>query len=210
VKILVLCALIGGCSSRGDAAAPPAPPPPVVVVDAAPLPVVDAPPPVETSHTIAHGDTLDPIAQSRYGSRHYTLVIEAVDHVDPSKLKIGAVLALPSIDDALAPVARKVPDGTAALLRAHAAWTAISPGLWDEHRRTRGYKSPDLARAIADADAAHAAFTKAHAPAKALVALSSALRDVAGGRIDPEGYNLDTVDRRFADSIAALITWSQR
>jgi hypothetical protein len=212
--LLLLFALACGCSSRGDAqpSAPPAPPAPPrapALPDAAPPPP-PAPPP-ETTHTIVHGDTLDPIAQARYGSRHYSRLIALVDHVDSSKLRIGQKIPLPSIDDLAKPLAQKVPDGTAALLRAHAAWTTASPALWDEVRKSkRTSQHADLAKLQADVAAAKAAFDKAHAPTKELGHLAEKLGRVVGGEVDPEGYGLDDVDRRFADALTELMTWVKK
>ena len=213
--LLLLFAFACGCSSRGDAQ-PGAPPPPPSAPPRAPaLPDAAPPPPpapaVETTHTIVHGDHLDPIAQARYGSRHYSRLIALVDHVDSSKLRIGQKIALPSIDDLAKPLAQKVPDGTAALLRAHAAWTTASAALWDEHRATHHIsKRPDVAKAQADVAAAKAAFDKVHAPTKELAHLADKLGAVAAGKMDPEGYGLDDVDRRFADALTELMTWAKR
>jgi hypothetical protein len=207
-------ALACGCSSRGDAQ--PAAPPPPVATPRAPAPPDAAPPPppppaAEVEHTIVHGDTLDPIAQARYGSRHYSRLIALVDHVDSSKLRIGQKIALPSIDDLAKPLAQKVPEGTAALLRAHAAWTAASPGLWDEVRKSkRVAQNADLAKVVADLTAAKTAFDKAHAPTKELGHLVSQLGHVAGGAVDPEGYGLDDVDRRFAYALTELMGWVKK
>jgi hypothetical protein len=211
---LLLFALACGCSSRGDAH-PSAAPPPTAPPRAPALPDAAPPPPpapaVETEHTIVHGDTLDPIAQARYGSRHYSRLIALVDHVDSSKLRIGQKIALPSIEDIAKPLAQKAPDGTAALLRAHAAWATASPALWDEVRKTkRVSQRADLAKVQADVAAAKAAFEKAHAPTKELGHLAEKLGRVAAGSMDPEGYGLDDVDRRFAYALTELMTWAKR
>jgi hypothetical protein len=212
--LFLLFALACGCSSRGDAqpSAPPVPPAPPrapALPDAAPPP--PAAPPPETTHTIVHGDTLDPIAQARYGSRHYSRLIALVDHVDSSKLRIGQKIALPSIEDVTKPLAQKVPDGTAALLRAHTAWTTASPSLWDEVRKSkRVAQNSDLAKALADITAAKAAFDKAHAPTKELGHLAEKLGHVAAGGVDPEGYGLDDVDRRFAYALTDLMAWTKK
>lgn len=160
------------------------------------------------SHVIVKGDTLDAIAKATYGSRHYSRVLEAVDHVDAAKLKVGATLALPSIADVAAPLARKLPDATAALVRAQATWRGVADSLWDEHRRTRAITPrAEVASAAADVAAALAAFKKAGAPTTQLRSLSDGLAAIAGGSIDPDAYGLDDVDRRFAYALAALLAW---
>jgi hypothetical protein len=162
------------------------------------------------SHVIVKGDTLDAIATAAYGSRHYAEVLAAVDHVDPAKLRVGATLALPTIAEVAAPLAKRVPDGTAALVRAQATWRAVADSLWDEHRRTRAITArAEVARAAADARDALAAFKKAHAPTTQLRSLVATLEGLADGRIDPEGYELDDADRRFAYTLVALVAWAR-
>ena len=212
--LFLLFAIACGCSSRGDAQ-PAAPPPPPAPPRAPALPDAAPPPPpapaAETSHTIVSGDKLDPIAQARYGSRHYSRLIELVDHVSSNKLRVGMKLALPSIEDMARPLAQKVPDGTAALLRARATWAALVPTLWDEHRQTHHLaQHPEMAHIVSDVQSAREAFAKAHAPTKQLDTLANALAGVAEGHLDPNAYGLDEVDRRFAYAIGDLLTWSAK
>jgi hypothetical protein len=162
-------------------------------------------------HVVAPGDTLDAIARARYGSRHYADLIARVDGVDPARLPVAAVLWLPEIDAVAAPLARRVPGGAAALVRAHAAWRAQVAALWDEHRRRHAITArPELALAAADADGARAAFALAGAPTGQLTTLAATLGAVAGGHVDRNAYALDEVDRRFAMSFTALLTWTSR
>ena len=158
-------------------------------------------------HLVVRGDHLDDIARDAYGSRHYSRVIEIVDHVDATKLKVGAELPLPSLEEICAPLATRVPDGTAALLRAYAVWRVTSPLLWREHRTTRAITShAEVGFAQDQAERARAAFAKAGLPTRELQHLVDELGGVAAGSIDPEGYGIDGVDRRFAYAIAELLT----
>lgn len=164
--------------------------------------------PATPSHVIVKGDTLDAIAQAAYGSRHYARVLEVVDHVEPDKLCVGATLALPSFGAAAAPLAKRAPDATAALVRAQATWRGVADALSDEHRRTRAITArSEVATAATDVAAALAAFKKAGAPTTQLRSLSDGLAAIAGGHVDPEGYALDDADRRFAYALAALLAW---
>jgi nucleoid-associated protein YgaU len=204
VRRALIAILLAACSSSSDAQPTSAPPPAPAPIDAAPPPPPDA---RITSHVIVRGDHLDDIAQAAYGSRHYSRLIALVDQVEATKLKVGATLALPSIDEICAPLATRVPDGTAALLRAHAAWRGAVDALWDEHRNTRKISSrKDVAQAAADAELARAAFAKAKMPTTQLKSLVGALDSIAAGAIDPEGYALDDADRRFAYAIADLLS----
>jgi LysM repeat protein len=186
-------ALVAACGGSRDAAvatedggaraAIAAAPPP----DAAPAPVA----PVEV-HVIARGDTLDAIARAHYGSRHYARLLALVDHASPTRLAIGASLALPTFDAMAATVAARQPDATAALVRAQATWKT------------------DPKSAATDAEAARAAYAAAGAPVGQLAALVTALRGIADGHADPNHYARDDIDRRFADGLAALISWAGR
>jgi hypothetical protein len=178
----------------------------VLVASAA---AADPPAPRATSHVIVKGDTLDAIAAAAYGSRHYSRVLEVVDHVDPATLRVGATLALPSFADVAAPLAKRVPDGAAALVRAQATWRAVAESLWDEHRKTDAVKPRrEVASAAADAATALAAFKKAGAPTGQLRSLVATLDAIADGHLDPDGYELDEADRRFAYALTALLGWA--
>ena len=72
--------------------------------------------------TAAPGDTLESIATRAYGSRHYADLVARVNHLArPEALRAGASVSVPPIASIAAPIAKRLPDGSAALLRAHAS-----------------------------------------------------------------------------------------
>ena len=199
-----LAAAVASVGACGDRAADPAQPTPRPSKTPAP------PPANAASQVVVRGDTLDAIARAHYGSRHYAALLGRVNAVDAQALKPGAVLALPTLEEIAAPVARRVPAGAAAFLRAHAAWRARADALWEEHRTSRAIrKDAEVARAAADAKLAQAAFAGAGAPSTQLRALAEVLSGIAAAQIDPEGYALDDADRRFAMALAALLDWAR-
>lgn len=55
----------------------------------------------ETPYVVKAGETLQSIAEARYGHRHYGLLLAKLNKIDGGVLKAGALLKLPELQDML-------------------------------------------------------------------------------------------------------------
>lgn len=104
--------------------------------------------------TVRKGDTLWSIAEKHYGNRHASTLLADFNHVNESKVKVGAELKVPAFDvlmrsDAMA-VNQVAPAALDAVLAARAALPSKSPELTkqlaaaiDAFGKVEGCKMPD-------------------------------------------------------------------
>ncbi|MCB9558964.1 MAG: LysM peptidoglycan-binding domain-containing protein [Kofleriaceae bacterium] len=178
-----------------DAAVAPAP------ADAA---RIDAAPAGLASWTVVRGDRLGAIARQAYGSAHYAAVIAAVNHVAPERLAVGAVLALPALDHV---VQGAIEPRAAALVAGVAGWSSARAAAWASRQDERDLAGAPLAsiRQAADDLRQGAAALPRGAAATGFRRAAAAMDVVAAGAAPANGYDVDTVDRRLAEGIAALL-----
>ncbi|HSE19373.1 MAG TPA: hypothetical protein VLB46_20090 [Pyrinomonadaceae bacterium] len=177
-------------------------------------------------HTVDYklpkGETLNRVAELRYGHRNYYSVIKLYNHLeDEAQVAAGHNLRLPDMsvilaDEGVTRVAahevvlilcsRAKYDRVLDELRAHRSQNQLS----EDTRRELLEAADDLQQAIESLKQLKPGVSGA--PAKTIGQLEQAMtgmHDLAEGHFDSYGYDIDMVQQRFALALTYAILWAR-
>ncbi len=155
-------------------------------------------------HVIQKGDTLERLAERRYGNRHMVGAVQRFNKIEnPRKLRAGSEVVLPEVETLVAPGSDT---GRRAVLDAKAHYDRVFKTLWDMGTSGRSFLSAqsmprDIRKELLAAVKVLEDMPKRSGQMKTALRL---LKAMAAGRFDEYGYDLDDVNRRFAYEIRNL------
>lgn len=179
-------------------------------------------------HAVEAGDTLWTISERRYGSRHYSKIIQLYNHIaEPSELHVGDEIKLPDLKAILADegLTRLMGDEVDSVLAAKARYMDVERKLQDARRGARRGETVEIPEDVREAllgaadelDKAAAGFgVEKPGVVKApksligqLTQTSGNLRRMATGWSDGYGYDIDMVHQRLALAMRNGIIWAR-
>ena len=179
-------------------------------------------------YTLREGETLAYVAKLRYGHQNYYRIIKLYNHIENEELvKAGTTLRLPDISKILAEEGFTKVAGAEAemILCSRAKYDRVVRQLWELRNQAdaNGYALPagisqELFEAADDLDQAtqHLQQTRTgvvRAPEKMIRQLEQCLGVMGalaeGDHADPNGYDIDLVQQKYAFALAYAIIWAR-
>jgi hypothetical protein len=158
----------------------------------------------EFRHVIQKGDTLERLAERRYGNRHMAGAVQRFNKIEnPRKLRAGSEVVLPEVETMVAPGSDA---GKRAMLDAKAHFDRVFKTLWAMRASERSVLSAESMPQDIRKDLLAAAKVIEDMPKRSgqMKTALRLLKAMAAGRFDEYGYDLDDVNRRFAYEIRDL------
>lgn len=180
-----------------------------------------------SEYTLRRGETLESLAKLRYGHQHYHSVIKLYNHIEnETQIEANRILKTPDVSTILAEegVTKVIPDEVTLILCSRAKYDKVVGQLWDLRAKAGdGYLVPEdikheLLEAADDLQQATRSLKLSKAGVKAVpVSMIGQLEQnmelikllAEGGHADPNGYDIDIVQQRFALSITYAIIWAR-
>ena len=182
---------------------------------------------IESEHKLGDGETLASVARARYGHNKYSGVIKLYNHIaDESAVKVGTNLRVPDMSLVLKNegVTSVAPTEVELILCSRAKYDTVVGELWRlRTQRSDSYALPEtikqqLLEAADDLQQATDGLktTKPNiknAPARMIGQLEQSMLLMkslaAGDHSDPNGYDIDMVQQRYALALTYAIIWAR-
>ena len=169
-------------------------------------------------YKLPQGETLNHVAELRYGHRNYYSVIKLYNHLeDEAQVAAGHNLRLPDMSVILADegVTRVAAHEVVLILCSRAKYDRVvdqlrAHQLSEDTRRELLEAADDLQQAIESLKQPKPGVSGV--PAKMIGQLEQAMtgmRDLAEGHFDSYGYDIDMVQQRFALALTYAILWAR-
>lgn len=176
-------------------------------------------------YKLRKNETLASVARMRYGHQKYSSVIKVYNRIaDETHIEADTTLRVPDISAILAEegVTKIAPKQVELILCSRAKYDMVVDQLWALHRLDGSFAVPenirrqlleaadDLQQATADLKLSMPGVNKA--PASLIGQLEQnmeQMRELAGGRVDSNGYDIDIVQQRYGLALTYAIIWAR-
>jgi hypothetical protein len=180
-----------------------------------------------SEYKLGNGETLASVARARYGHQKYSSVIKLYNHIqDETAVKAGTALRVPDMAIILHEegVTNVAPGEVELILCARAKYDKVVDELWRLRTQSGGtYALPEhiqqeLLQAANDLQQATEGLEKVqpgvnNAPSRTIGQLEQSMggmRNLAwGDHSDPNGYDIDMVQQRYALALTYAIIWAR-